>query len=81
MFSFNDSPLPNIWRGFTLKWYAPRWRATTERSWPASVVSLKIAFFTACGSVVLGTLAAFALVKYRASKAARCSPAWSTRRW
>jgi putrescine transport system permease protein len=28
-------------------------------------LSLKIAFFTACGSVVLGTLAAFALVKYR----------------
>ena len=28
-------------------------------------LSLKIAFFTACGSVVLGTLAAFALVKYK----------------
>jgi putrescine transport system permease protein len=28
-------------------------------------LSLKIAFFTACASVVLGTLAAFALVKYR----------------
>ncbi len=28
-------------------------------------LSLKIAFFTACGSVVLGTLAAFALVKYQ----------------
>jgi ABC-type spermidine/putrescine transport system permease subunit I len=28
-------------------------------------LSLKIAFLTACGSVVLGTLAAFALVKYR----------------
>ena len=28
-------------------------------------LSLQIAFFTACGSVVLGTLAAFALVKYK----------------
>ena len=28
-------------------------------------LSLKIAFLTACGSVVLGTLSAFALVKYR----------------
>ncbi len=28
-------------------------------------LSLRIAFFTACGSVVLGTLAAFALVKYK----------------
>ena len=22
LFSFNDSPIPNLWRGFTLKWYA-----------------------------------------------------------
>ena len=22
IYSFNDSPLPNVWRGFTLKWYA-----------------------------------------------------------
>ena len=22
VFSFNDSPIPNVWRGFTLKWYA-----------------------------------------------------------
>ena len=29
------------------------------------VLSLKIAFFTACASVVLGTLAAFAMVRYR----------------
>ena len=28
-------------------------------------LSMKIAFFTACASVILGTLAAFALVKYR----------------
>ena len=21
VFSFNDSPVPNLWRGFTLKWY------------------------------------------------------------
>ena len=22
LYSFNDSPIPNVWRGFTLKWYA-----------------------------------------------------------
>ena len=22
VYSFNDSPVPNSWRGFTLKWYA-----------------------------------------------------------
>ena len=63
VFSFNDSPLPNVWRGFTLKWYAalPNDRELLAGLW----LSLRIAFFTACGAVVLGTLAAFTLVKYR----------------
>jgi putrescine transport system permease protein len=63
LYSFNDSPLPNVWRGFTLKWYASL--ANDAEMLSAFWISLKIAFFTACGSVVLGTLAAFALVKYR----------------
>jgi putrescine transport system permease protein len=63
VYSFNDSPLPNVWRGFTLKWY-------TSLLADAEIIaglwlSLKIAFLTACGSVVLGTLAAFVLVKYK----------------
>lgn len=63
IFSFNDSPLPNVWRGFTLKWYAA---LAQDREMLAGLwLSLKIAFLTACGSVVLGTFAAFALVKYR----------------
>lgn len=62
IYSFNDSPLPSVWAGFTLKWYAAlaRDREMLSGLW----LSLQIAFFTACGSVVLGTLAAFALVKY-----------------
>jgi putrescine transport system permease protein len=63
VYSFNDSPLPNVWRGFTFKWYAAL--ASDREMLSAFWISLKIAFFTACGSVVLGTLAAFALVKYR----------------
>jgi putrescine transport system permease protein len=63
IFSFNDSPIPNVWRGFTLEWYAALAR---DREMLAGLwLSLKVAFLTACGSVVLGTLAAFALVKYR----------------
>lgn len=63
IFSFNDSPLPSTWGGFTLKWYAA---LAHDREMLAGLwLSLKIAFFTACASVVLGTLAAFALVKYR----------------
>lgn len=62
VYSFNDSPIPNLWRGFTLKWYS----ALAEDSVLLNSLwlSLKIAFFTACGSVVLGTLAAFALDRY-----------------
>ena len=63
VFSFNDSPIPNVWRGFTLKWYAAL--RGDEELINGLWLSLKIAFLTACGSVVLGTFAAFALVKYR----------------
>jgi putrescine transport system permease protein len=63
LYSFNDSQVPNIWRGFTLRWYAA---LLTDREIHSGLwISLKIAFFSACASVVLGTLAAFALVKYR----------------
>lgn len=63
IYSFNDSPIPNLWAGFTLKWYAalPNDREMIAGLW----LSLKTAFFTASGSVLLGTLAAFALVKYK----------------
>ena len=63
LYSFNDSPIANVWAGFTLKWYAA---LADDRELLAGLwLSLRIAFFTACASVALGTLAAFALVKYR----------------
>ncbi len=63
IYSFNDSPLPNKWQGFTLKWYEA---LLTDREMQDGLwLSLKIAFFTACGSVILGTFAAFVLVKYK----------------
>jgi putrescine transport system permease protein len=63
IFSFNDSPVPNVWRGFTLKWYGAL--ASDAEMLAGLWLSLKIAFVTACSSVVLGTLAAVALVRYR----------------
>jgi len=63
VYSFNDSPVPNLWRGFSLRWYEELLR--DEDLLSGLWLSLKIAFLTACGSVVLGTLAAFSLVKYR----------------
>ncbi len=66
IYSFNDSPIPSKWGGVTLKWYAA---LAQDREMLAGLwLSLKIAFYTACGSVVLGTLAAFSLVKYRRFK-------------
>ncbi len=66
IYSFNDSPVPNKWSGFSFKWYAG---LVTDREMVGGLwLSLKIAFYTACGSVVLGMLAAFALVKYRRFK-------------
>jgi putrescine transport system permease protein len=63
IYSFNDSPIPNRWAGFTFKWYAS---LVDDREMIAGLwLSLRIAFFTAWGSVILGTLAAFALVKYQ----------------
>lgn len=63
IYSFNDSPIPNVWRGFTFKWYAAL--ANDQEILAGLWLSLKIAFLTACGSVVLGTFAAFVLVKYK----------------
>jgi putrescine transport system permease protein len=63
IFSFNDSPVPNVWRGFTLKWYVAL--ANDAEMLSGLWLSFQIALLTACGSVVLGTLAAFALVKYK----------------
>ncbi len=63
LYSFNDSPVPNVWRGFTLKWYAELGadREMLNGLW----LSVRIAFFSASAAVVLGTLAALALVKHR----------------
>jgi putrescine transport system permease protein len=62
VFSFNDSPLP-AWAGFTLNWYVKL--ASDSEILAGLWLSLRIAFCSATGAVLLGTLAAFALVKYR----------------
>jgi len=63
VYSFNASPLPVVWGGLSLRWYH---ELVHDRELLAGLwLSLRIAFYTACGSVVLGTLAAYTLVKYR----------------
>jgi putrescine transport system permease protein len=63
VFSFNVSPQPTVWGGFTLQWFVKL--AHDEEILGGLWLSLRIGFFTACASVVLGTLAALALVKYK----------------
>ncbi len=63
VFAFNASPQPTVWGGATLKWFGQlaQDREVLDGLW----LSLRIAFLNACGAVVLGTLAAWALVKYK----------------
>jgi len=63
IYSFNKSPLPTVWGGFTLDWYAKL--AGDQEMLGGLWLSLKIAFLAATTSVVLGSLAAFSLVKYK----------------
>ncbi|NRR29181.1 ABC transporter permease subunit [Oxalobacteraceae bacterium] len=63
VFSFNSSRQDMIWSGFSLRWYAELMNDAEIIS--GFVLSLKIAFTTACASVVLGTFAAFVLQRYQ----------------
>jgi putrescine transport system permease protein len=63
VFSFNHSRLPSHWGGFSLEWYAKL--ADDTEIINGLALSFKIALLSATGSVVLGTMAAFSLVKYK----------------
>ncbi|HEX8957012.1 MAG TPA: ABC transporter permease subunit [Burkholderiaceae bacterium] len=63
VFSFNDSKLASIWTHFSLTWY--RAILADSEILDALLVSFKVAVLSASASVVLGTLAAFVLVRYR----------------
>ncbi|HHZ55936.1 ABC transporter permease subunit [Xanthomonas vasicola] len=63
VYSFNASRLATVWGGFSTKWYGEllRDRQLLDAAW----VSLEVAFWTACASTVLGTMAAMAMVRMR----------------
>jgi putrescine transport system permease protein len=63
VYAFNASPLPSVWGGFTLSWFGKL--ADDTEILQGLWLSLRIAFFTACAAVVLGTLAALALVRFK----------------
>lgn len=63
VFSFNESRQDVVWRGFTLNWY--RALIDDKEIIEGAILSLKIAFLTGILSVILGTFAAFVLVRYK----------------
>ncbi|MFB9885630.1 ABC transporter permease subunit [Balneatrix alpica] len=61
-YSFNESRLVTVWSGFSTKWYGELFadRQMMDAVW----MSLKIAMSAATAAVVLGTLAAFTLIRF-----------------
>lgn len=61
VYSFNESRMVTVWTETSLKWYRSLFHNSDIIR--AVGISLLIAFMTACASVVIGTLAAFVLVR------------------
>jgi putrescine transport system permease protein len=62
LFSFNDSRLVTVWGGFSLRWYGELLH--NELLLDAASVTLRIALVSATAALMLGTLAAIALVRF-----------------
>lgn len=63
VFSFNESRLVTVWSGFSTKWYGELF--ADPQMLGAAWLSLQIAFFSATIAIVLGTLCAVALVRFK----------------
>jgi putrescine transport system permease protein len=63
-YSFNASELVNVWGGFSTTWYTELLH--NRQILNAAGLSLEIGVVASTGAVILGTLAAIALTRYRA---------------
>lgn len=63
VFSFNENKLVTVWTGFSTKWYGELF--ADRQLLGAAGLSLQIAFFAATFALVLGTLCAVALVRFK----------------
>jgi putrescine transport system permease protein len=61
-YSFNASPLVSVWGGFSTQWYAQL--IHNRQVLEAALLSLEVAVASSTAAVVLGTLAAIALVRF-----------------
>jgi len=62
-YSFNASPLVSVWGGFSTQWYGALLH--NRQILEAGALSLEIALVASTGAVILGLLAAIALVRFR----------------
>jgi putrescine transport system permease protein len=61
IYSFNSSRRGSVWGGFSTEWYGKLLH--DEQILNATWISLKVAFLSATGAVIIGTLAAIVLVR------------------
>jgi len=61
IYSFNESKLVTVWSGFSTKWYAELMQ--NEAFLDAAWVTVKVAFLSSIIATILGTMAAFVLVR------------------
>jgi len=61
-YSFNASPLVNVWSGFSTRWYTALLH--NRQLLESALLSLEVAVAASTGAVVLGTLASVALVRF-----------------
>lgn len=61
IYSFNESKLVTVWGGFSTKWYGELMQ--DEQFLNAAWVTLKVGFLSATAATILGTMAAYVLVR------------------
>jgi putrescine transport system permease protein len=62
VFSFNASSLVNVWGGFSTAWYGQLLH--NRQVLEAALLSVEVGFVASTGAVVMGTLAAIALIRF-----------------
>lgn len=62
-YSFNSSSLIGVWGGFSMRWYTAL--AGNDQLMSAAWLSLRVGFVAATAAMVLGTMAAVALVRFK----------------
>ena len=63
VYSFNHSRLLPVWGGFSTRWYVELFNS--PEIWSATLLSLKVAAISATVATIFGTMAGFAIARFR----------------